>query len=142
MTSNRHMAKPDHYCILVAEDDDIVRYLTTRTLSQQGYCVLQARDGQEALRLEAEYDGVIHVLVTNVRMPNLNGHDLAREIKQKRPDLKILIVSAEGEDEFPREAYHHDFALMKPVTSEALLHQVEILLRQNGDAPASPYRTR
>jgi two-component system cell cycle sensor histidine kinase/response regulator CckA len=132
------MLPPDEYCILVAEDDEIVRYLTARSLSQQGYCVLQARDGEEALRLEAEYDGIIHVLVTNVRMPNMNGHDLAREIKLKRPDLKILIVSAESEADFPRDAHHHDFALLKPVTSRELVGNVEQLLRQHGDrAPAA-----
>jgi two-component system cell cycle sensor histidine kinase/response regulator CckA len=130
------MSAPDEYCILLAEDDEIVRYLAARALSQRGFCVLQARDGEEALRLEAEYDGTIHVLVTNVRMPNLNGHDLAREIKRKRPDVKILIVSAEAEDDFPREAYHHDFALMKPVTSPELIENVERLLRQRGDTPA------
>jgi len=132
------MLAPDQYCILVAEDDEIVRYLTARALSQQGYCVLQARDGEEALRLEAAYDGIIHVLVTNVHMPNMNGHELAREIKRKRPDLKILIVSAESEGDFPREAHHHDFALLKPVTSQELIGNVEQLLRQHGDrAPAA-----
>jgi DNA-binding response OmpR family regulator len=139
MPSNKAgMPDPDHYCILLAEDDAIVRYLAARALSQRGYCVLQARDGEEALRLEGEYDGIIHVLVTNVRMPNVNGHDLAREFKRKRPDVKILIVSAEAEDDFPREAHHHDFALLKPVTSTELIDNVERLLRQHGSSPTGP----
>jgi two-component system cell cycle sensor histidine kinase/response regulator CckA len=99
--------------------------------------VLQARDGAEALRLEAEYDGIIHVLVTNVQMPRVNGHDLTRELKRKRPDLKVLIVSGDGEPDFPPEAKGHDVALMKPVTSELLIQNVKQLLSQRGDVPAS-----
>lgn len=92
--------------------------------------MLEAQNGADAMRVEAEHNGAIHVLVTNVRMPEMGGHDLAREMKAKRPDLKVLIVSAEGEDDFPPEAKSHDFALLKPVTSEAILTRIEQLLRR------------
>ncbi len=116
----------EQYCILVAEDDSVLRYVTAHALSRQGYCVLEARDGAEALRLEAEYKGAIHVLVTNVTMPEMNGHDLARELKQKRPDLRVLIVSGDGEEDFPPEARSHDLSLLKPVTSAAIITNVGI----------------
>jgi DNA-binding response OmpR family regulator len=67
----------------------------------------------------------------------MDGHELARELKISRPDLKILIVSAEHEDEFPPQARAHDNALLKPVHSHTLLAKVARLLRERGDIPAS-----
>jgi len=124
------MTDPDKYCILVAEDDSILRYTTARALSKHGYCVIEARDGKEASQRAAEYDGTIHVLVTNVEMPEKNGHELARELKGKRPDLQILIVSGSDEPEFRPEARHFADALMKPVSTEVLLAKVHELLQR------------
>lgn len=124
------MADPDKYCILVAEDNAILRYVTTRVLTERGYCVIQAKDGKEALERADEYDGAIHVLVTNVEMPEKNGHELARELKEKRPDLQVLIVSGSDEAEFPPEARHAADALMKPVSTDVLLAKVHELLKR------------
>ena len=127
---------PSDYCILVAEDDEILRYVTSKTLSEQGYCVLEAADGREAMRREAEYDGRIHVLITNVDRPGMRGHELAFHMKAKRPDIKVLIVSGDGEDDFPPEARSHNLALVKPVDSKALLSTVAGLLKDRGDVPS------
>jgi len=127
---------PNDYCILIAEDNTIVRYVTSDALLRHGYCVLEAADGHEALQREAEYDGAIHVLVTNVEMPGINGHELARELKRKRPDMKVLIISAHEETDFPPEARSHDFALAKPVDSDVVLEKVAQLLKERGDRPA------
>ena len=126
---------PSDYCILVAEDNAILRYVAFKTLSEQGYCVLQAADAREALQREAEYDGRIHVLITNVDMPGMRGHELALQMKATRPDIKVLIVSGDGESDFPPEARGHDLALVKPVDSEALLSTVAVLLKDRGDVP-------
>jgi CheY-like chemotaxis protein len=128
---------PSKYCILVAEDNGILRYATSRTLSDSGYCVLEASDGHEAMKLEAEYDGIIHVLITNVNMPGIKGHELASQIKAKRPDIKILIVSGDDEDNFPPEARSHDAALVKLVESAAILSTVTRLLKDRGDVAIS-----
>ena len=128
---------PSDYCILVAEDNEVLRYVTSKTLSEQGYCVLEAADGREAMRREAEYDGRIHVLITNVDMPGIRGHELAFQMKTKRPDIKVLIVSGDGESEFPPDARSsHDLALVKPVDSKALLSTVASLLKDRGDVPS------
>ena len=127
---------PSKYCILIAEDNHIVRYAAARALGQQGYCTVEAQDGLEALQKAAVYDGAIQVLVTNVRMPNMYGHELARELKVSRPDLKVLIVSADHEDDFPPEARAHDFALLKPVDSKRLVEEVAKLIGQDGDTPS------
>ena len=129
--------EPSNYCILVAEDNAILRYATSRVLSERGYCVLEASNGHEAMKLEAEYDGIIHVLITNVDMPGIRGHELASQMKAKRPDIKILIVSGDDEDDFPPEARSHDSALVKPVDSAAVLSTVDRLLHDRGDVAIS-----
>lgn len=126
------MADPDKYCILIAEDNAVLRYVTTRVLTERGYCVIQAKDGKEALERADEYDGAIHVLVTNVEMPEKNGHELTRELKEKRPDLQVLIVSGHDEAEFPPETRHVADALIKPVTTDVLLAKVQELLTRYG----------
>ena len=126
----RHL-EPHEVCILVAEDQTISRYTMVRSLSKQGYCVIEAVDGKDALAKVAAYDGHIHLLVTNVRMPNMDGHELARELKRERPDVQILIVSGDHEENFPPEAVHHSDALMKPVDTATLLGKVDQLLRRH-----------
>jgi two-component system, cell cycle sensor histidine kinase and response regulator CckA len=115
---------PSDYCILVAEDNEILRYALSKMLSEQGYCVIEACDGREAIKSEARYDGMIHVLITDVDMPGMKGHELAFQMKAKRPDLKVLIVSGDDEGDFPPEAHSHDLALIKPVDSTTIVSTV------------------
>jgi YesN/AraC family two-component response regulator len=67
---------------------------------------------------------MIHVLITDVDMPGINGHELAFRMKAKRPDLKVLIVSGDDEGDFPPEAHSHDLALIKPVDSTTIVSTV------------------
>lgn len=126
-------ANPRQYCILVAEDDPFLRYATAEVLQAKGYCVLQAEDGYEAIECAAKHDATIHAVVTNVRMPRMDGHELARQVKAMIPAIKVLIVSAQHESNFPPEARDHDFALLKPAAPRAILEKVEELLRQRGE---------
>jgi CheY-like chemotaxis protein len=123
------------FCVLVADDDFILRYATTRSLSSIGYCVIDAANGREAMLRAAEYDGTVHVLVTDVEMPEMDGHELARELKKVRPHLKVLIVSAVHEKDFPPDARAHDFALLKPATPESVASEVARLLGVDGSQP-------
>ncbi|MBI1878196.1 MAG: PAS domain S-box protein, partial [Chloroflexi bacterium] len=79
--------------ILLVEDDIGVRGLVRQVLLRQGYTLLEAQNGQEALRLSAYYSGPIHLLLTDVVMPGISGKALARELAHTRPDLKILFMS-------------------------------------------------
>lgn len=79
--------------ILLVEDEPHVRELAAEMLSRQGYRVIVAADGTEALGLAAELNGRFDLLVTDVIMPRLNGPDLAGRLKAIQPDLKILYVS-------------------------------------------------
>jgi CheY-like chemotaxis protein len=116
-------------CILVAEDDATIRRSTINALQPYGYRLLEAVDGQQALELATQHSGDIHLLITNVFMPRMQGHELARKIKQKRPNIRILIVSGMQEAEFPREAIHHSDSLLKPFVPEVLVSKVQELLQ-------------
>jgi two-component system, cell cycle sensor histidine kinase and response regulator CckA len=83
--------------ILLAEDQDIVRRIATRSLRRQGYRVLEAADGEAALLLLKTEPGPIDLLLTDVVMPNMNGRELAAEVKKKRPGISVLYMS--GHDE-------------------------------------------
>ncbi|MBN1991781.1 MAG: response regulator, partial [Anaerolineae bacterium] len=79
--------------VLVVEDDAGVREFITRSLNQQGYAMLEAADGREAMRLVQNHRGAIHLLLTDVIMPGANGKTLAAELGQICPGLKILFMS-------------------------------------------------
>lgn len=125
---------PSQQYVLVAEDNELMRYVTVSTLSRRGYNVIEACDGAAALRVEAQYKGAIHLLITNVKMPHMNGHDLAREIKIRRPGILVMIVSGEHECDFPPEAAKYAEVLLKPVTPELLLSKVNALLNDGCSA--------
>ena len=79
--------------ILLAEDEDAVRSFARQVLQRSGYEVLEARNGEEALLLGQSHPGPIHVLVTDVVMPQLSGYDLAQQLCPSRPDMKVLYLS-------------------------------------------------
>ncbi len=80
--------------ILLVEDEEVVRDLARRVLAQSGYTVLQARHGQEALQVCKDYEGTIHLLVTDVVMPGgMSGRQLAEQLIALRPEMKIMYIS-------------------------------------------------
>ncbi len=79
--------------ILVAEDDDRVRELVSQILTVYGYKVVEARDGQEAMKLSNSYFGDIHLLLTDVIMPGVTGKILYEHITKTRAGIKILFMS-------------------------------------------------
>ena len=83
--------------ILLAEDETEVRELVREALRRGGYAVLEARDGAEALRLAENYGGPIHLLLTDVVMPNLGGPDLAARLSASRPGLRVIYMSGYSE---------------------------------------------
>jgi signal transduction histidine kinase/ActR/RegA family two-component response regulator len=125
--------KSDNFeTVLVVEDEDIVRELVCEVLEDQGYSVLCARDGIEALVLAEEFDGPIHILVTDVIMPNMNGQELAGKLSGLRPDMKILYVSGYSDTDIgdhgvldPRYEL-----LQKPFTPQTLARKIREVLRE------------
>ena len=83
--------------ILVAEDERAIRLLTTRFLRELGYVVLEAGSGEEALSVAESHVGDIHVLLTDLTMPKMNGKELAIQICARRPTTRIVITSGLAE---------------------------------------------
>jgi CheY-like chemotaxis protein len=79
--------------ILVVEDNDLVRDMTSEALKQYGYTVIEAPGGEQALKVIQEYGEKIDLLLTDVVMPGLNGRELADQILSLRPGIRVLYMS-------------------------------------------------
>lgn len=80
--------------ILVADDDAPIRDLLRRVLDRDGYQLLVAADGRQALQIADQHAGPIDLLFSDIIMPEMSGVDLARAIKARRPETKIILTSA------------------------------------------------
>ena len=83
--------------LLLVEDEASVRQASQQFLTQSGYTVLAANDGEEALRASREHRGPIQLMVTDVVMPRMAGPKLAELLADERPDMKVLFVSGYAE---------------------------------------------
>jgi PAS domain S-box-containing protein len=111
--------------VLLVEDDDDVRVLTSQILTRQGFTVLTAADGQAALNLAREYPHAIQILLTDIVMPGgLNGVQLATELSAARPQLRILYMSGYTDNALPGQHVGPGGAsyIQKPFTPETLTH--------------------
>jgi PAS domain S-box-containing protein len=79
--------------VLVVEDEDQIRDMVSEYLQQSGYTVLHAQNGRQALEIARRYKGLIHLLVTDVVMPELGGRELAEQLRHLRPRTKVLFTS-------------------------------------------------
>jgi signal transduction histidine kinase len=113
--------------ILLVEDDDEVRAVTGEILKLHRYTVLEARQGREAIALSERYEGPIHLLVTDVVMPELGGLALAKRLTQARPDLRVLYISGYS-DETPVGGLSNAAFLEKPFPAGSLARKVREVL--------------
>jgi PAS domain S-box-containing protein len=116
--------------ILIAEDDGNVRVMVESLLSEQGYSVLTAQNGDEALKIAARHPSTIHLMITDVMMPEMNGNDLARQLSNARPEMKVLYVSGYTDDAI---TYHHlldsdAHFLQKPFDTDELVLRIRQML--------------
>jgi signal transduction histidine kinase len=109
--------------ILVTEDEAGVRELACQFLRVKGYTVLEAKDGHEALEVAAQHSGTIHLLLSDMVMPKMNGDDLAAKLRAIRSDIRIAFMS--GYSEFSRGEMGHQFphapVLQKPFSPASLV---------------------
>jgi PAS domain S-box-containing protein len=90
--------EPGTETILLVEDEANLRYLARQYLEKQGYKVIEAADGAVAMQIAVAHDKVIHLLLTDVIMPGMNGRELAQRIAEIRPNVKILYMSGYTEN--------------------------------------------
>ena len=116
--------------ILIAEDAPGVRGVVQEVLRRQGYTVLAAPDGKSALALAAAHSGPIHLLITDVIMPEMSGRQLADRMREIRPDAKVLFVSGYTDDAIVRHGILEPGIafLQKPFSPPALARKVREVL--------------
>lgn len=116
--------------ILLVEDDDSMRDLTRHCLEMGGYAVLGVQDGEAAIRIASERKVPIHLLLTDVVMPGINGRQLAESLSVLRPNLRVLYMSGYTADLVAqRGVLEPQVALLeKPFTREALFRKVRTVL--------------
>jgi two-component system cell cycle sensor histidine kinase/response regulator CckA len=116
--------------ILLVEDEESVRQLVRETLESRGYHVLEAANGQDALAVAASHADTIHLIITDVVMPGLSGHELVQKLLPARPGTKVLYLSGYAEDAFasPLPADGKRIFLQKPFTLQSLSRRVREVL--------------
>ncbi|WP_245850381.1 hybrid sensor histidine kinase/response regulator [Longimonas halophila] len=114
--------------VLIVDDEEFIRDTAQQTLESAGYRAIVAADGEEALELMEDYSDAVDVVITDLRMPNMNGHELIDVLHEQYPALPIIAASgaSDSEADGPLESGARKF-LPKPFTAEKLyaaLHEV------------------
>ena len=120
--------------VLVVEDQDGIRDIVRESLRRNGYKVLIAVDGNEALQTAAGYPDPIHLLVTDLVMPNIGGRELAQRLKPQRPAMKVLFMSGYSEHSALdiEESDSPSAVLQKPFSLDVLARSVRRVLDEPG----------
>ena len=116
--------------VLLAEDNEAVRVLTERVLRSEGYSVLVAAHGYEALQLAQAHAGTIHLLLTDVMMPGMSGPRLAEELEGDRPETAVLFMSGYTEQTVVERGSLREgiIYLQKPFSPGVLIRRVREVL--------------
>jgi DNA-binding response OmpR family regulator len=112
--------------VLLVEDEEEVRALARDILEMNGYTVLEALDVADASRLAETHPGPIHLLISDVMMPGTSGPELARRLRGRRPELRVLCMSGypESEERQVEGEMGWNAWLQKPFTPDSLMEKV------------------
>jgi CheY-like chemotaxis protein len=126
--------------ILVVEDEDGVRELMWKILTEHGHTVLEARHGRDALTVAARHPHPIQLLLTDVVMPEMGAVELADQLRAERPDIKVLFVSGYTNDEVLRRGISREDLpfIQKPFSGEELMRKVREVLDATEPSLAAP----
>jgi two-component system, cell cycle sensor histidine kinase and response regulator CckA len=120
---------PGGYTILVVDDEEAVRTLACRMLTWAGHQALEARHGREALATIEEHHGPIHLVLTDIKMPGMNGRELGRQVETRWPGKPILYMSGFASEIFRSGLLEPDAPFIaKPFTQDDLAAKVRALL--------------
>jgi two-component system, cell cycle sensor histidine kinase and response regulator CckA len=119
--------------ILLVEDEDAVRAFASRALSTRGYNVVEAENGEIALDRVEELEGKIDLMVSDVVMPNMDGPTMAKAVREKYPNIKVIFISGYTEDAFEDELDRpEDFVFLpKPFSLKQLASKVKEVLKDD-----------
>ncbi|KPA15575.1 multi-sensor hybrid histidine kinase [Candidatus Magnetomorum sp. HK-1] len=119
-----------HETVLVVEDEDMVRDLVCSMLKRFGYNILDAQDANHCMDILNKYDGPIHLLVTDVVMPGMNGKELYIKLSKQYPDMKVLFMSGYTNDVIiDRGVKDSEFEfIQKPISVQKLAQTVKRIL--------------
>jgi two-component system cell cycle sensor histidine kinase/response regulator CckA len=121
--------------VLLVEDEDALRALLRELLESFGYSVLEAGLGADALRVAREHPGAIHVLLSDLVMPQMTGRELAERLTRLRPETKVLFMSGYAAGAAPHQEIPGGAAYIeKPFTADAVAGAIRALL---GPVPSS-----
>jgi two-component system, cell cycle sensor histidine kinase and response regulator CckA len=115
------------FVVLLADDELVVRSLARSVLVRAGYKVLDAIDGEHALEVSRAFTGPIDVLLTDLKMPKMDGIELSTHILRERPGIKILFMSGKTSGDLTVLGRKIEF-LRKPFQPETLCEKVNSLL--------------
>ena len=121
--------------ILLVEDEDVVRGLTRKILMQAGYNVLDAKSGEEAIRLCRAHAGPIDLLLTDVVMPEISGKEVAERLLELRPAIRVLFMSGYTDEAIVQHGVldaNVEF-IQKPFTWVGLTRKVRDVLNRHGN---------
>jgi two-component system cell cycle sensor histidine kinase/response regulator CckA len=115
--------------VLVVDDEELVRKFVERVMREAGYETATASDGPEALDVAAKLE-TFDILVTDVMMPQMTGHELARRIRQSTPGIKVLYLTGFSDRLFKEKVtlWADEAFLDKPCSVKGLLEAVSLLL--------------
>ena len=120
---------PGGYTVLVVDDEEAVRRLACRMLTWTGYQVMEATHGREAIATMEQHAGGIHLVLTDIKMPGMNGRELGRHVEQRWPGKPILYMSGFASEVFQGGLLEPGAPfLAKPFTQEDLVQKVKGLL--------------
>ena len=114
--------------ILVAEDHPILLKLVKEILEDAHFTVLPANSAKKAMRIEAKFAGTIDLLLSDVMMPGMSGPDLAKKLKEQRPQMRIILMSAYPDGAMLVLNYGWHF-IQKPFMPLALVGRIKDVLR-------------
>lgn len=129
-------AKPGSETILVVEDEEAVRRLISETLQRNGYRVLVAGSGREALAVTGSHPNPIQLVITDMVMPHMSGREVAAKLKAQRPDIQILFISGYTDQAIAQNGGLDSGAdfLQKPFTPATLMRKVREILDASGNS--------
>ena len=130
LAADAEQPSPGHETILLVEDEENLRRLARQSLETQGYSVIDAADGASAIKISQAHKGPIHLLLTDVIMPGMNGRELANQLSPTRPEMRVLYMSGYTENHIGHNGTLDQgiTLLQKPFTLPALKAKVREVL--------------